>query len=267
MFWVITKRALAMGLCGCMLLCACVIAVLDGSGEGWNSIQQAASTGVRELPVYSVETEEKLVALTFDAAAGASDTDALLGILAAHNVKATFFLCGCWIRNHPEETRKIWNAGHEIGNHGDQHLDPVNLSRQELEQEIEGQAAELQKLLGVRPSLYRPAYGSYNNEVIRTARDMGYEAVQWSVDSLDWKEYGVENILEQVLQNQELKNGAILLFHNDAQYTVQALDDVLTGLEQQGYRIGCVSDLIYPAPYEIDHTGRQFQVSVQSSLE
>lgn len=243
---------------------ACATAIWDH----WDlQTKETASTGVRELPIYSVETSEKRIALTFDAAAGASDTDALLGILSAHQVKATFFLCGCWIRNHPEETKKIYNAGHEIGNHGDQHLDPIKLNVEELKKEIEDQAAEMQRLLGAVPKLYRPAYGSYNNEVVRTARNLGYEVVQWSVDSLDWKEYGVSEIQKQILDHKELKNGAILLFHNDTKYTAQALDGLLSSLEAEGYVIGCVSDLIYEEPYELDHTGRQFQVSTQTSSD
>ena len=263
MFWVITRPKLEVGLCVVLLLIACVAAVVDGGAIRQEAA--TASTGVRELPIYSVETEEKRVAISFDAAAGASDTDALLGILAAHDVKATFFLCGCWVRNHPNETKKIMNAGHEIGNHGDAHLDPVKLSKEELMTEIENQAEEVQKLLGIKPTLYRPAYGSYNTEVIRTARDLGYEAVQWSVDSLDWKNYGVEEIQKRILGHSELTNGAILLFHNDTTYTAQALDGILTELERQGYVIGCVSDLILDEPYEIDHTGRQFKGSALES--
>lgn len=263
MFWVITRQKLELGLCMVLLLLACLTAVIDGRRS--EASVTAASTGVRELPIYSVETEEKRVALTFDAASGASDTDALLGILAAHNVKATFFVCGCWVRNHPNEAKKILNAGHELGNHGDEHLDPVKLSREELITEIENQALELQKQLGYQPTLYRPAYGSYNTEVIRTARELGYEVVQWSVDSLDWKNYGAREIQKRILGHSELKNGAILLFHNDTTYTAQALDGILTELEKQGYTIGCVSDLIYEEPYELDHTGRQFKGSTTTS--
>lgn len=258
MFWVITKKTLALGSCTVLLLIACLSTAFGG---GVPDTLPAASTGMRELPIYSVETGEKKVAISFNAASGASDTDALLGILAAHQVKATFFLCGCWIRNHPEEARKLYNAGHEIGNHGDQHLDPIKLTLEDLRKEIGDQAEELQKQLGITPVLYRPASGSYNNEVVRTARNMGYEVVQWSVDSLDWKEESVEAIIENVLENEGLENGAILMFHNDTAYTAQALDSILTGLEQRGYRICCVSDLIYPPPYELDHRGRQFSVS------
>ncbi len=263
MFWIITRQKLELSLCVVLLMIACMTAVIDG-----RTVQQeavSASTGIRELPIYSVETEEKRVAITFNAASGASDTDALLGILAAHNVKATFFLCGCWVRNHPAETKKIANAGHEIGNHGDLHLDPVKLSKKELTAEIENQSEEVQRLLGIRPSLYRPASGSYNTEVIRTARELGYEAVQWSVDSLDWKNYGVEEIQQRILGHSQLMNGAILLFHNDTEYTAQALDGILSELEKQEYVIGCLSDLILSEPYEIDHNGRQFKGSLIES--
>ncbi len=263
MFWVITRQKLELCLCVVLLLIACVTAVIDGGTL--QDVMLSTSTGIREMPIYSVETTEKRLALSFDAAAGAGDTDALLGILAAHDVKATFFLCGCWVRNHPGEAKKIMNAGHEIGNHGDAHLDPVKLSKDELITEINDQAQEVQRLLGISQKLYRPAYGSYNTEVIRTAKELGYEAIQWSVDSLDWKNYGVEEIQQRVLGHSQLTNGAILLFHNDTSYTAQALDGILTELEKQGYVIGCVSDLILEEPYEIDHTGRQFKGSAIES--
>ncbi len=265
MFWVITRQKLELSLCIVLLMIACITAVIDGSVMQQEMAE--ASTGVREVPIYSVETEEKRVALSFDAAAGAGDTDALMGILAAHDVKATFFLCGCWVRNHPDAAKKIMNAGHEIGNHGDEHLDPVKLSKLELITEIENQAAEIQKLLGFKQTLYRPAYGSYNTEVVRTAKELGYEVIQWSVDSLDWKNHGVEEIQKRILGHSQLRNGAILLFHNDTAYTAQALDGILTELEKQGYVIGCVSDLILEEPYEIDHTGRQFKGSAMESSD
>ena len=264
MFWVVTRQKLEFGLCIFLLLCACMTAVWDG-GSIQQEVTAASSTGVREIPIYSVETEEKRVALTFDAADGAEDVDAILGILAAHDTKATFFLCGCWVRNHPKEAAKIVNAKHEIGNHGDMHLDPVKISTESLTDEIKNQALEIQKRFGITQSLYRPAYGSYNTEVVRTAKKLGYEVVQWSVDSLDWKNYGVEEVQKQILSHTQLRNGAILLFHIDTESTAKALDGILTELEDQGYEIGTVSDLILEAPYEIDPTGRQFKGSSAGS--
>lgn len=257
MIWGIEKngrRRIAASMAGVLLLAGVLVSLFHTERF------QTVSKG-EELPIYSVECGDRRIAITFDAAAGASDTDALLGILAAHKVKATFFLCGCWMRNHPEETIRLYGAGHEIGNHGDKHKDPVKLGPAELEKEIEDASAELQRLVGIRPVLYRPAYGSYNKQVITTARQLGYEAVQWSVDSLDWKEQGVEAMTQQVLQHAELQGGAILLFHNDARYTAQALDQLLTELENRGYCMVTVSELLLPKPYQIDYRGRQFPLS------
>ena len=264
MFWIITRQKLELSLCIFLLLCACVTAVFDG-GNMQHELMPVHSTGIREIPIYSVETKEKRLALSFDAADGATDVDALLGILASHNTKATFFLCGCWIRNHPEEAKKILNAGHEIGNHGDMHLDPVKLSKEELMTEIKKQEEEIQKRFGITQTLYRPAYGSYNTEVVRTAKDLGYEVIQWSVDSLDWKNYGADEIQSRILNHSMLNNGAILLFHVDSKYTATALDGILTELRRRGYEMGTVSDLILKEPYEIDHSGRQFKGSSTES--
>lgn len=255
MFFVIERKDLWRG--GASILGVCLLTVVLISLFRSPALR-AASAGEKILPIYSVERTDKKIAITFDAASGASDTDALLGILAMHDVKATFFLCGCWMRNHPEETIRLYGEGHEIGNHGNNHLDPVKLSPEEIKKEIEGASDELQSLTGIRPVLYRPAYGSYNNEVIRTARSLGYEAVQWSVDSLDWKEKGVAPLQEQVLNHPNLGSGAILLFHNDTKYTAQALDALLTKLEEQGYEMVTVSELLLKGEYDLDHTGRQF---------
>ena len=264
MFWVITRQKLELSFCIFLLLCACVTAVVDG-GNMQQKVSAASSTGVREIPIYCVETKEKKIALSFDAADGAEDLDALLGILSSHEVKATFFICGCWIRNHPQDVAKILNAGHEIGNHGDMHLDPVKLSKEDLIAEIKNQEEEIQKRFGINQTLYRPAYGSYNTEVVRIAKNLGYEVIQWSVDSLDWKNYGVEKIQSQILGHPELDDGAILLFHVDTKYTALALDGILTELEKRGYEMCIISELILKEPYEIDHNGRQFKGSSVTS--
>lgn len=107
--------------------------------------------------------------------------------------------------------------------------------------------------------LFRPPYGDYDDEVVRTAQECGYYPIQWSVDSLDWKDYGVQSIIDTVLNHKDLKNGAIILCHNGAKYTAQALEQLLTGLEEQGYQIVPVSELIYKEDYHMDVTGRQIK--------
>ena len=95
--------------------------------------------------------------------------------------------------------------------------------------------------------------------MVRTAQECGYYPIQWSVDSLDWKDYGVQSIIDTVSNHKDLKNGAIILCHNGAKYTAQALEQLLTGLEEQGYQIVPVSELIYKEDYHMDVTGRQIK--------
>ena len=117
----------------------------------------------------------------------------------------------------------------------------------------------VKELTGVEMQLFRPPYGDYDDEVVRTAQECGYYPIQWSVDSLDWKDYGVQSIIDTVLNHKDLKNGAIILCHNGAKYTAQALEQLLTGLEEQGYQIVPVSELIYKENYHMDVTGRQIR--------
>ena len=222
---------------------------------------QSAAAETRELPIYSVETQEPRIALTFDIATGTEDLAQILNVLEQHQVKATFFLLGSWIRHWPQEVKMLYEAGHELANHGNHHVDYTELGLEECKREIVGAQEEIRALTGYTTVLFRPPYGSYNNTVIQAAKEGGYAPIQWSVDSLDWKEYGKEEMIERVLHHAQLGNGAILLFHNNTKYTAASLDAILTGLEEQGYRIGTVSDLIWPEGGWIDSQGRQHPAS------
>ena len=133
------------------------------------------------------------------------------------------------------------------------------LSKEEQKEEIMKVHERVKELTGVEMQLFRPPYGDYDDEVVRTAQECGYYPIQWSVDSLDWKDYGVQSIIDTVLNHKDLKNGAIILCHNGAKYTAQALEQLLTGLEEQGYQIVPVSELIYKEDYHMDVTGRQIK--------
>ena len=108
-------------------------------------------------------------------------------------------------------------------------------------------------------TLFRPPYGDYNNTLIESANALGYYVVQWSVDSLDWKDYGADNIVDTILNHKALGDGAIILMHNGAKYTKDALERVITGLQDKGYEIVPISQLIYTEKYHMDNTGRQFK--------
>lgn len=163
------------------------------------------------------------------------------------------------MEKYPEDVKAIKEAGHDLGNHSENHKNMSQLSKEEQKEEIMKVHERVKELTGVEMQLFRPPYGDYDDEVVRTAQECGYYPIQWSVDSLDWKDYGVQSIIDTVLNHKDLKNGAIILCHNGAKYTAQALEQLLTGLEEQGYQIVPVSELIYKEDYHMDVTGRQIK--------
>lgn len=213
----------------------------------------------KELPIYCVDTEEKKVALSFDAAWGNEDTQTILDILAKYNIHVTFFMTGSWVEKYPEDVKKIQAAGHDLGNHSENHKNMSQLSDGECQEELMKVHNKVKELTGVEMCLFRPPYGDYDNHVITNAKGCGYYSIQWSVDSLDWKDYGVESIIKTVTEHKELKNGAIILMHNGAKYTAQALPTVIEKLQAAGYEIVPISELIYKDNYHLDVTGKQIK--------
>ena len=216
-------------------------------------------TNQRELPIYSVDTDAKKIAISFDAAWGSERTDELLRILRERNIKTTFFLVGIWVDKYPEKVEQIAAEGHEIGNHSTSHPHMSKLSPEQIKKELEITQKKIEDIAGDRAvKLFRPPFGDYNDTLILTCRELGYYPIQWDVDSLDWKDLGAENIIKQVLG--KVKEGSIVLFHNDAKYTPAALPEILDRLLDDGYEIVPISELIYKDSYQIDHTGRQMKV-------
>lgn len=234
--------------------------LLIGAGLSLSKTVSVSNTvNGKELPIYSVETEEKKVALSFDAAWGNEDTQTILDILAKYNVHVTFFMTGGWVESYPEDVKKIYAAGHDLGNHSENHKNMSQLSDSECQDELMKVHNKVKELTGVEMNLFRPPYGDYDNHVITNAKDCGYYTIQWSVDSLDWKDYGVESIIKTVTEHKDLKNGAIILMHNGAKYTAQALPTVIEKLQADGYQIVSISELIYKDDYHLDVTGRQIK--------
>ncbi len=240
-----------------VLLCVGYYAAMGG--------QAAVFTAAKErlLPIYSVQTPEKKIAISFDAAWGNEFTQDILRILDQYQVKCTFFLVGFWIDEFPQDVKEIARRGHEIGSHSLTHPDMTTLSRDQILQELDQTAEKIQKLTGKSPELFRAPYGAYHNTLIETARSRGYQVIQWDVDSLDWKELPLEQIVERVVRN--VTNGSIVLFHNNAQLVRQYLPQILEKLQADGYEIVPVGDLILRENYEIDHTGRQQPASASPS--
>jgi len=214
----------------------------------------AASTQ-RELPVYCVEREEKVVSLTFDAAWGNEDTQQLIDILGRYGVKATFFVVGQWVDRYPESVKALHEAGHEVMNHSNVHPHMTKLSPREIAAEVNACSDKVEAVTGVRPTLFRCPYGEYDDSVITAVRAQRMNVIQWDVDSLDWKELSATEITKRVTG--KVQPGSIVLFHNAGLHTPEALPGIIEYLQGEGYTIVPVSQLLLAGDTYIDHTGRQ----------
>lgn len=217
----------------------------------------------RQLPIYSVERECKVCSLSFDAAWGNEDTQMLIDILAKYDIKVTFFVVGAWVDKYPESVKALSDAGHEVMNHSDTHAHMTQLSKEEIIADLQSCNAKIEAVTGTRPTLMRPPYGEYDDNVISTVRSIGMEPIQWNIDSLDWKDLSAPEITKRVTEH--IEPGSIILFHNAALHTPEALDGIIQNLIQQGYSFLPISELILQQPYTIDHTGRQFPATPSAS--
>ncbi|HYE10471.1 MAG TPA: polysaccharide deacetylase family sporulation protein PdaB [Patescibacteria group bacterium] len=221
----------------------------------YNHLLDAFRNNSRQLPVYCVDTSEKKVAISFDAAWGDNYTEDLLAILKKYEVKTTFFLVGFWIDKYPEMVKRIDEEGHEIGNHSSKHPHMSQLSKEQIIEELAKTSKKIEAITNKKVTLFRPPFGDYNNRLIETSREMGIQVIQWDVDSLDYKDYGADAIVKRVLS--KVKSGSIILFHNNATYTKDALPIILENLQKEGYMVVPISELVYKDNYYIDHTGMQ----------
>lgn len=219
----------------------------------------AFGEGSRLLPIYSVETEEKKVAVTFNCAWEADDIPDILEILDEYDAKATFFILGQWAEDNPDAVKMIAEAGHEIGTHSNTHPDMAKISLDEIRKELLRSCERIEKAGGGSPSLFRAPSGSYSNELVRTAQEMGFTTIQWDIDSRDWKDVSAEKMVDSVTGS--VQKGSIILFHSGKENTLKALPHILEILRGSGYGFVGVSELIYTGDYTIDHTGRQHSLS------
>ncbi|MBQ7901908.1 MAG: polysaccharide deacetylase family protein [Clostridia bacterium] len=209
----------------------------------------------RDLPIYCVDKKEKICALSFDAAWGADDTQTLIKELGDYGVKTTFFVVGDWVDRFPDQVKSLHDAGHEIMNHSNTHPHMTQLSVEKMQQEVKACDEKIKAITGVEPNLFRPPYGDYNNDVVSAMRDIGHYTIQWSVDSLDWKDLSAQAIYERVTSR--IEPGSIVLFHNAAKHTPEALPMILKYLKDNEYTVVPVSELIYKENFKIDNTGKQ----------
>ena len=149
----------------------------------------------KQLPIYSVATHEKKIAISFDAAWGAEYTSKIMDILEERDIKTTFFLVGFWVDKYPERVREIAERGHEVANHSTTHPEMSKLNQEQIIKEIITTQKKIEDLAGNRAvRLLRPPFGDYNDLLIQTCKELDFHVIQWDVDSLDWKEMGVSYV-------------------------------------------------------------------------
>lgn len=185
----------------------------------------------------------------------ADDIDSILETLGKNNVKITFFMVGEWIDKYPEEVKKIYEAGHEIANHGNNHKHVNNLTYEENVQEIKLANEKIKSITGKDNKIYRTPYGEYNNTAIKAARDSDMITIQWSLDTLDYTGLTGEEMWKRL--EGKLKSGDIILSHNGTEHTAGSLDMLIKNIKEEGFEIVKVSDLIYKDNYEININGTQ----------
>ncbi len=249
--WVINKKTACVAIIFALIL-------LTFAAYTKNSAVTVGSTK-KDLPIYCVDKgDEKIISISFDAAWGNEDTDDLIDILGKYNVKATFFVVGEWVDKYPESVKALSDAGHEIMNHSNTHPHMTKLSEEKMQQELIECNKKIENITGIKPILFRAPYGDYNDTVIQTMRENGCYTIQWDVDSLDWKDLSASEITKRVTS--KVRPGSIVLFHNAAKHTPEALPSILEKLQTDGFSIVPISNLIYADNYEIDNTGKQYLI-------
>ena len=225
-FIVLKKKTIAI-VFAALLVCATLI--LSFSESGAASVYFGNT--LRRVPVYRVATEEKKVALTFDAAWGADKTEGIMNILKEYEADATFFLVGFWMESYADMTKAIAQNGFEIGSHSNTHPHMSRLETADVISELTVSVSKIKGLTDQEVKLFRAPFGEYNDRVIEGAESLGLTS--------------------------KAKEGSIILFHNNSDHILTVLPAVLTALKDKGFSFVRVSNLIYQDNYYIDNTGEQ----------
>ncbi|MBO5891805.1 MAG: delta-lactam-biosynthetic de-N-acetylase [Oscillospiraceae bacterium] len=195
---------------------------------------------------YLGDIQEQVLYLTFDAGFENGCTGKILDVLKKHNVPAAFFLVGNYMEKNPDLVRRMVTDGHIVGNHTMHHPDMSKISEKAaFQKELQDLEALYQSVTGQEmPKYYRPPQGTYSEENLRMAQELGYRTVFWSLAYVDWKqndqptaEYAFSKLLPRT------HNGAVILLHSTSQTNAEILDQLLSRWEDQGYRFGSIEEL------------------------
>ena len=242
-----------------LLLIICLMSASIGIGKS----TQAMTNIQEEAPIYCVDTEDKIVSLTFDINWAEKDNlQSILDILRKYNIKGTFFVMGGWVNYSEENINKlkaIKEGGNEIGNHSYMHPSFSKIGEEKMQEELKKTDDIIEKYTGERPDLFRFPSGDYNKQAFSKVRSLGYMAIQWNADSVDWKELGADTEYKRIMK--AVGPGSIMLFHNNAKYTPDNLEKIIKELQAKEYEFKTVGEMIYKDDYMVDKDGIQHKIN------
>jgi peptidoglycan-N-acetylglucosamine deacetylase len=240
---------------------ATVIAALGLGAESISATQDAkrenpAAPEESSITFNSVHVDGPYIAMTFDDGPSATLTPKLLDLLAAHHIKATFFVIGENVADHPEIVARAAREGHEIGNHSWSHPNFGKMSDQAVRSQLQRTDDAIKNATGERPTLMRPPYGSITAREKRWIHDeFGYRIILWDVDPYDWKRPGPAVVRNRILK--ETQPGSIVLSHDIHPGTIEAMPSTFDALEAKGFKFVTVSELIRMATPKPSHLSPQ----------
>lgn len=191
---------------------------------------------------YKGNVDDKIIAFACNVDWGNEYIESLLDILSNNDIKITFFVTGRWAKDNPDLLKKIYIEGHEIGNHGYEHLEYDKLDYEKNKEQILMAHDVIKNVLGIDLNLFAPPAGAYNENTVKAAKDLDYKVIMWSIDTIDWREDSTKDIIvKRVIE--KIHNSAIVLMHPTAE-TVKALPIIISYIFDKGYRIGTISDIV-----------------------
>jgi probable sporulation protein (polysaccharide deacetylase family) len=194
------------------------------------------------LPIYRGNPNKPAISFMINVAWGNEYLDSMLNTLDKHGVKTTFFLDGSWVKRYPEEAKKIAARGHEIGNHAYSHPDMKTLGTQRIQQEIGKTQEVIQKTIGVKPTLFAPPSGSFDQRVVQIAQSsFQMKTILWTADTVDWQKPSPSWVVRKI--SRLMGNGVLVLMHPTAA-SEASLDQLLTIAKQKGLVPTTVSEVI-----------------------
>ncbi|WP_233202872.1 polysaccharide deacetylase family protein [Sporosarcina sp. P1] len=193
-------------------------------------------------PIFKGNPDKPMVSFLINVAWGNEYIPEILDVLKKHNIQASFFFDGSWVSKNPDLAKMIHNEGHEIGNHAYSHPDLQQKSEAETMEELKKTNDVIMKTLGITsPKWFGPPSGSFNQQTVETASQLGMHTVLWTVDTVDWKKPAINEMVNRVVS--QVENGSMVLMH-PTKPVAEGMEDMITQITEKGFRLGTVSELM-----------------------